>query len=108
MMDEAVAWVFPINKASILNIVVSLQKGAPTKSQNAPPINVKRPRTTLVARRRTNIIGYASDSFPTTQVIAITSFRAMEGLYNVGNTHRCGERLLRNDVSSGEPVDDTG
>ena len=51
MMDEAVAWDFPINKALILNIVVSLQKGAPTKSQNALPINAKRPRMTLVARR---------------------------------------------------------
>ena len=59
-------------------------KGCTNKSQNAPPINVKRPRTTLVARRRTNIFGYAPDSFPTTQVITITSFRVMEGLYNVG------------------------
>jgi hypothetical protein len=51
MVDEAVVWDFPINKALILNIVVSLQKGAPTKSQNALPINAKRPRMTLVARR---------------------------------------------------------
>ena len=84
------------NQQSInIEYCVSLHKGAPTKSQNAPPINVKRPRTTLVARRRTNIIGNAYDSFPTTQVIAITSFRAMKGLYNVGE-----QPLMRGEIAS--------